>query len=673
MADQKPLPALPSGPNLPNLIALSVEARHHRRQLIRHFLNDLNDPAIDSRQDKWLSVFEDVLDDLGQYMSSGDWLDGIGNGRALKKKLAAAYGEGYTKTTRKDSLEDEGGDSKEPIHSSDEPKPTLSPFEQLRVLSSRSTPSTKPTSTHLVLCLTSDAFQITQDSGFKPVSADIGCTFTVGTFALYQPKEEEDGIETILLGLDGLESRYLKTSPSVFLTYIRYAVDVIDSPLTLVGGTFTLRGVNSPPQHNLLSKVLKLGVYIHLSLILEQHILFDSGVHLSFSRANLPFRSASSPLKTSLESPLKDKESHLGAGNFLPSRLSNIFARRSLHYHGGETITTIGTESSLDLTLPSGGVEGTYFSRVSEAPQEGHFAGRWHRLSFIREKRYTILRSLHHRGLQGRLSAPSQPFNNALKRLEKWKGLLSTSPGVIFSPPRIIADLSEREQAQSVAGQKHSRKLHGDERAALHSLLGWNRKEDEGRGMSGILGFLRQQEISVLYSLQVDPDSRTTRSNTSSSISSASTEAEIEKYPTTSQSSTSSKSEASRKMRESEFLHCDKPHWVTYGYYSTNSREDYTLSDWILDTTKRRNNLCKTRKGCTFTLGKHDIRIIHDGIRIIVKVTDEINNKSENIEEASEKERAVHIPNLRTGIEVWEHCAVCNAKTSRKKMSAGSR
>jgi 1-phosphatidylinositol-3-phosphate 5-kinase len=75
-----------------------------------------------------------------------------------------------------------------------------------------------------------------------------------------------------------------------------------------------------------------------------------------------------------------------------------------------------------------------------------------------------------------------------------------------------------------------------------------------------------------------------------------------------------------------------------------------------------RENPCRKKNGCTFTLGQHEIRIIHEGIKITVKVTD----GTKNIGEGERKAQ------LGDEIDVWERCAVCNAKTSRKRMSRGS-
>src|ERR1700722_525763 len=44
----------------------------------------------------------------------------------------------------------------------------------------------------------------------------------------------------------------------------------------LVGGTFHFKGVSSPEQYDVLFSILRLSVYVRLSLLLEQHFLANS-------------------------------------------------------------------------------------------------------------------------------------------------------------------------------------------------------------------------------------------------------------------------------------------------------------------------------------------------------------------------------------------------------------
>lgn len=72
MADDKPLPGF----------IVSGNKKSHSAALIGHFLKDLNDPGIESRHDRWLKVFEGVLDNLGKHIHSAD---GIKRGTEFKK------------------------------------------------------------------------------------------------------------------------------------------------------------------------------------------------------------------------------------------------------------------------------------------------------------------------------------------------------------------------------------------------------------------------------------------------------------------------------------------------------------------------------------------------------------------------------------------------------------
>src|SRR5258707_4406411 len=82
MADDKPLPLLPAGVNL---VTLSMKARNHHAALMGHFLKDLNEPGIESRRERWLNVFENVLDSMGKHVNSADWLNSIKRGTEFKR------------------------------------------------------------------------------------------------------------------------------------------------------------------------------------------------------------------------------------------------------------------------------------------------------------------------------------------------------------------------------------------------------------------------------------------------------------------------------------------------------------------------------------------------------------------------------------------------------------
>ena len=454
---------------------------------------------------------------------------------------------------------------------------------------------------------------------------------------------------------------------------ILYDLDnVLDAPLSLVGGTFILKGVNSPQQHYLLAKVLKLAIYTHLSLILEQHLLSDSGIHLRFSRPSV-LASPSTHANTVMDNP-KDKEAHLKARNsILPSSFTSFLSRHNIRHRGSDTIDPPGSTASLDLAVPHSSAEGESQRKSAEGPHEGHFGGRLRRLSFIGEKRYSFLRS-HHRELpHDRKDLVPRPFTNALLRVEKSRGLLSTSAGVTFASPKIIVDLSEKERAQFSQAEtqvhSHGQRLNVDERMALATLLGWDGKDAEGRGMSGVLGFLRQQAISVLYSVQLSLPNSRTESQRASSLSASST---LDGQSTIAQSSAfttaSAITESSSNSRASRFVPCGNPCWVTYRYYSSNPKEDYLLGDWILDIAKNKDKPCMWKPGCGTLQSDHDRILIHGSIKITVKVASlskdsKDDSNGDTTGKGSEED----------DIAVWGSCAICGAKTPKQLMSHGTR
>lgn len=671
MAQNKPLPTLPI-----DLTALSVEARNHRAALIVHFLNDLHEPSIENQRDRWLYVFEDVLDNLGRNINSGEWLVRTRKGKELKRSL--------TNHTTKDSDTLKGAEENIKVAQgiTTDPKElpeilrssSLQPFQQLCKLASRPVPPAEEICPgHLLLCLAPHGTRLplpTEDDGFDIVPANIGCTFSSGNFMLHD-SSPADG--TILFGLDGLESELRPLTLRQMRSLISFDLDnVLDTPLRLVGGTFTLKGVNSPQQHYLLAKVLKLAIYTHLSLILEQHLLSDSGIHLRFSQPKV-LSSPSTHANTSMDNP-KDKEAHLKARNsILPSSFTSFLSRHNIRYRSAETIDPPGNTASLDLAFPHSSAEGGSPRRSAEGPHEGHFGGRLRRLSFIGEKRYSFLRG-HHRELpHDRKDLVPRPFTNTLLRIEKSRGLLSTSAGVTFASPKIIVDLSEKERARfsQAETQVHSRgqRLNVDERMALATLLGWGGKDAEGRGMSDVLGFLRQQEISVLCSVQLSLPNSKTGSQRASSLSASST---LDGQSTVAQSSTfttaSATTESSSNSRASGFVLCGKPCWVTYRYYSSNPKEDHLLGDWILDTARNKDKPCMWKSGCGVLQSDHDRILIHDSIKIAVRVT----NLSQDWKDDSNGDTTAK-DSEEDDIEVWGSCAICGAKTSKQLMSNGTR
>ncbi|KAF8797636.1 hypothetical protein BYT27DRAFT_7265512 [Phlegmacium glaucopus] len=555
----KPLPELPT----PALTTLSVEARNHRARLIQHFFSDIHEPRIESRRDGWLHALEKALDGLSQHFSRGDWLSSIRRGRELKHRTLSS-------PTVTNGDHNEGNQRDKPL-----PESPDEPLKKLKLLNNRSaSPSTEPREGHLVLCLSphqSRAPIATEDSDFDIIPANIGCIFSEGSFSL-QPGESDS---TILYGLDGLRDFNVEESNNI----------------RLVGGTFTFKGVDSPVHHMLLSKVLRLSIYVHLSLLLEQYLLSDSRVPINFPRPrpSMPTHSPSAPVKIQPTEPKPRSRNSI-----FPSSFVNVFLRRSL--------------SLRPKTNKSGG---TISDTPVEAAPRRSFEGRL-RFSFIGEKRPSTQRPTQ--------IPPRKPFETTLHRVEESVGLLSTSTGVMFKPPQILVDLAEREKATQ------SRLLMADERTALSGLLGWDGKDAEGRGMSGILGFVRYQALSVLHSQHIPP------------------------LPPESSSAFTISSSTSPNPSTTGLSPCGNPRWTTYCYYSSGDR---LLGDMINDWARNVDLPCE-RPGCPFTRGQHENRIIHGGIKIVIQTSSEVEDSVDNV------------------IQMWQSCAVCEARTQRTNMHDGT-
>lgn len=419
--------------------------------------------------------------------------------------------------------------------------------------------------------------------------------------------------------------------------------------MRLVGGTFTFKGLDSPLQYQLLSKILKLSIYIHFSLILEQNILSDSAVNLTMPPSKGPRALPSTPTKLQPSEGIR----FLPKSSIFPSKFIDFLSRHNLRYHGTETVGEVGSRGPLDL-VSHVATEVPMHRVSSETPHEGHLAGRFRRLSLIGEKRLTFLKG-HHRELsrERKSSTRSHPFANALRRVEDSRKFFSTSLGVEIPLPKIMTDLREKEAMDP----KPVQTLRADEKVALMTLLGWDGKEEEGRGMSGINGFLRQQQISVLVSHH--PVMSTQRTP---SVFSGSGSSDIQSPSKFSQAGETFSSIVASSHFQGKLPPCGKPNWVTYRYYSSDSGEDYLLGDWVVDIAKKRQNRCSAKSGCGLTEEQHEKRIIHDRVKIAIRLADSATAGDGEKHETAPVDK----------IFVWESCAICAAKTSQKLMTTGS-
>jgi 1-phosphatidylinositol-3-phosphate 5-kinase len=355
-----------------------------------------------------------------------------------------------------------------------------------------------------------------------------------------------------------------------------------------------------------------------LSLLLEQHFLANSNVQLKFPKPKqAKILSAELPPKPSNGKPRPSTPTRHA---FSPTGIFSFFSKKTGNFlHRTHTISPIlgGRGGSLDLTVnPS----------PTRSSEDGGGFSRLRRFSFISESPSTTKPK----------DDPDPTFSYAVARIEKCKGLLSTSIGVTFAPPPLIVALAEKEK------NNPSRRLKGDEKAGLTSILGWDGKEAKAKGMVGTAGFVRQQEFSVLYSQHVA--STLLHPPISIPLPLSSPDAPPSSF-------LPSSPDPSLPI----LLPCGRPRWITFRYYSRDRGADRMLGEMIAELCDGVDKLCETPK-CPFKRLDHQIRFIHGGVRIVVDV-----DPDNNVEKGS-----------REGIDIWESCKICKLKTEKNQMSDGT-
>jgi 1-phosphatidylinositol-3-phosphate 5-kinase len=170
------------------------------------------------------------------------------------------------------------------------------------------------------------------------------------------------------------------------------------------------------------------------------------------------------------------------------------------------------------------------------------------------------------------------------------------------------------------------RRIKGDEKVGLRTLLGWEGRDAQGKGMSGLTGFIRHQEISILVSHHV---------------------------PTAEPTETPSVPTSSSNLPQPGLKLCGKPQWITYCHFSHDPNKDRSLGEALLGFVSDGKLPCE-QSGCIYTRGRHQLHLIHGSVRIVVKVdTAEVHSTTE-------------------GIHAWESCAICDARNAQLELSDGS-
>ena len=413
-----------------------------------------------------------------------------------------------------------------------------------------------------------------------------------------------------MVGIQNLCHERMLTS--CFITVNMFPYD--DDSMRIIGGSFVFNGVTSLTEHQALSKVLRIAIYVQLSLILEQNVLSDSNVALNLSKTRISLPRFLTLPAIEPEPPSSDIKKK-SRSSLLPASLKSFISKKTESIFRRTSGMSLGRTGSLDLR-PSG------IGPLTPRSSEDNALGRLRKLSFLHDSRSPPPQTEIN-------AATDAPFASILKRLEQNRNILSSSPGISLAPPSLIVNLATEETRDP------SRSLLANEKAGLNSILGWEGRESQGRGMIGMLGFLRHQEFSVLHSRHV-PAHPPASSDTSSSSSLDSPAVQNPTVPISTP--------------------CEKARWITYTYYSRDSGSDKTLGDAIVDLCSSADNHCN-RPGCHFKRGEHELRLIHSGLRITIKVG----------------HREIHEGTSQNDIvEMWQTCKTCGAKSRQKPMSDGT-
>lgn len=584
----KPLPALPDHRKL---VTLTRQARAHLHRFVERGLEEglwLSDEF----KAAWTDAIIDALDELGASFARGTWLEGVRRASQTNRRDIPRPPERKTPVhppsesvspgaTTASGADNQTGPLPFPIPENDDDESILDDIRS--ALAVPIPPGSTPRFKHLLLLVSPWGSQVvpTEDSGFHLVSPTVGCLFTPNLFPL-----SSLGLESVMYG-------------------IRRFPDV-PKPVKFVGGTFTFKGVVSAAHHRLLRKTLRLAIYVFLSILLEQHLLSDSGVTLQYPppRLSSPPVSAVPSLSRHLSQDSSRRGRHQHSRSLIPSGLFSIFSKRSSQASQGSTGGPSPPRGSMELDRPH---------RPSLTEDS-----RLRRFSFITDATRPLFSSPKPE------PPPARPlFITTLEKVGGSLPILSTSPDVSFPPCPLLVYLAEKEKKDA------KRRLTGDEKAAMNSVLGWAGREDAGSSMSGIIGFVRHQEISVLVSA----------------------------HPTAIPDTTSPDEGAAGP--------CQKPAWQTLRYYAYYGHEgtDVSLGDTIIEFAEKAQEECE-KSECKAKRWQHELRYIHNDLRLVITFDSPSEEKKD-----TEKEKQAQATPL---IIFWQSCLECGEHTEKRAITDGT-
>lgn len=636
--NDKPLPTLPKRYDPPKLTTLSVEARNHTRRFILRTLEEESSAIAscdwDHDNETWTNVILDALDSLGDSIAQGGWIVGASRSRRAFNQRKLTLRDNREGTTITETVAEPKCEVIPDVleHTADHssPKPLGgTAMEQILLWTRKALPpSPKPYPKHILLTVAPYGHVSDNASDFEFVPSAVACVFSSSQFVLphtaLSPTHavHEEGI--ILYGLDEWDSQFGSShfdSPVQSHPCISASAEYSDeNPIKIVGGNFLLQGVTSAAQHTVLCRVLRLSIYIHLSVVIEQHLFSDSHVKLNIPKVRprlppLPIKYSSDQSQFPHPSERSsDRNPHTGVWGFLSKKTGGLFNRA----------TSLARHGSLDLRRTTKDAP----RRSMDAPHP-----RNRRLSFLAD------------GLPWQTKATKQPeqdskdhpFRVITTRIEDFQGLLSTTPGIVFPPPPLLRSIAEKEDSDP------THRLNPDERIRLRYLLGWEGRDAQAKGMVGIRGFVRHQEFCALYSEHVlsTPIAR------APSVTSTNSEAS-----TATPSSLTGTSEQPAPVLVPT-LCGGRRRWMRFRYYSREDGADKTLGAMIMRMATTAEDQCGNA-GCQSKRGQHELDFIHGGTRVTVNVI--------TLEEAVDEER----------VDMWQSCVECSSRTKVVKMSDGT-
>jgi 1-phosphatidylinositol-3-phosphate 5-kinase len=395
--------------------------------------------------------------------------------------------------------------------------------------------------------------------------------------------------------------------------------------IELIGGTFSLSKALSADEHASLVQVLRVSTYTLLSLLLEQHFLSSSSIELHYPKVAPPPISIPPPTVTlphRNSSPDVQIEVRQRKRDLFRQGIWSLFHKR---LHRSVTVNTSESRGgSLDLPRTESDVPRTPRASLDVSPS-----------SPLRQRRFSLFGGETCAPPPSPVAPPEtsldRAFQSALHRIEESKGMLSASPGLVVSPPQLLVHLAESEK------ESPGRRLTGEERTGLISILGWEGKKAAGRGnLISTAAFLRQQQLSLLYSEHVYRSDRMSQTSADGTLNKP---VEVE------------------SKKQNVYVHCGVPvQWLTYVYYASGTH-DRSLGDMITSMCLRADEPC-AQPGCKSPRRQHEQRWIHGGIRVVAQM--------EALDPSASP--SVHSED----IEMWQSCKICRKSTPQCKMSDGT-